>query len=104
MKARLFFIAVQLFAASVFCFGQKTAEDFFKSGSNKFLAKDFSGAIGDYSKAIEKDPALAKAYFFRGQARMEIQAYPEALEDLNQAIQIERELVLRLAKKLEHHL
>ena len=58
-------------------FGQ-TAEEYFNSGYDKAEAKDFYGAISDYTKAIELDPNYANAYNNRGASK-------ENLGDLNGA-------------------
>jgi tetratricopeptide (TPR) repeat protein len=42
------------------------ASDYLNRGNSKYALKDYSGAIADYTKAIEIDPNFALAYYFRG--------------------------------------
>ena len=72
MKNILFTIALLISFSS---FGQ-TAEEYFNSGDQKDEAKDYYGAIADYTKAIELNPKLATAYYNRGISK-------ENLGDLN---------------------
>ena len=46
-------------------FGQ-TAKEYFNSGYDKAEAKDYYGAISDFTKAIEINPNDADAYNNRG--------------------------------------
>ncbi len=45
-----------------------SSEDFYYSATNAFKAQDYETAIGDFTKAIELNPAYAVAYFYRGEA------------------------------------
>jgi len=65
MKKILFTLALLI---SFVSFGQ-TAMEYFQSGYDKFKANDYSGAISDYTKAIELDHNYADAYFERGYIR-----------------------------------
>ena len=62
MKKILFALALLISFSS---FGQTSAQ-YFKSGFDKFEAKDYYGAIADYTKAIELDPNYRSAYKNRG--------------------------------------
>jgi len=62
MKNILFTLALLISFSS---FGQ-TAEEYVNSGNQKDDAKDYNGAISDYTKAIELDPNDAGAYYNRG--------------------------------------
>ena len=62
MKNILFTLALLISFSS---FG-KTSAQYFKSGFDKFEAKDYYGAIADYTKAIELDPNYRNAYTNRG--------------------------------------
>ena len=74
MKNILFTLALLV---SFISFGQTTLE-YFDSGYDKAEAKDYYGAIADYTKAIEINPNYAKAYSYRGISK-------ENLGDLNGA-------------------
>ena len=62
MKNILFTLALLV---SFVSFGQ-TAEEYFDSGYDKAKAKDYYGAIADYTKAIELNPKYTEAYNNRG--------------------------------------
>ena len=55
MKKILYTLALLISFSS---FGQ-TAEEYFSSGNDKADAKDYYGAISDYTKAIELNPNYA---------------------------------------------
>lgn len=66
----------------------QTAEEYFNSGSAKYLRGDYTGAIMDFSKAIQINPNLAQAYYNRGLAKMKLNDLQGAIEDYTKAIQI----------------
>jgi tetratricopeptide (TPR) repeat protein len=74
MKNILFTLALLI---SFISFGQ-TADEYFDSGYDKAEAKDYYGAIADFTKAIELDPNKVSAYYNRGISK-------EKLGDLNGA-------------------
>ena len=74
IKNILYTLALLISFAS---FGQ-TAQEYFYSGLDKAEAKDYNGAISDYTKAIELDPNDVDAYSNRGISK-------ENLGDLNGA-------------------
>ena len=76
MKNILFTLALLI---SFVSFGQ-TAKEYFNSGYDKAEAKDYYGAIADFTKAIELNPndSAAAAYYNRGISK-------ENLGDLNAA-------------------
>ncbi|TAF08214.1 MAG: tetratricopeptide repeat protein [Nostocales cyanobacterium] len=57
-------------------------------GNDCFTQKDYIGAIGNYTTALELNPQLAKAYLRRGFARNELGNKPGAIDDYTQAIKI----------------
>jgi len=77
MKILKLFVLFSLLTAT-FSFGQKTAQDYNTSGLAKYKLQDNSGAIADFTKAIELEPDNAKAYYNRGSAKA-------ALKDLDGA-------------------
>jgi tetratricopeptide (TPR) repeat protein len=42
------------------------ASDYLNRGVSKYFLDDYSGAIADYTKAIEIDPNYTSAYYSRG--------------------------------------
>ena len=67
------------------------AEAFHSRGYQLRKQGDFSGAITEYSKALQYNPAHFKALFNRGFAKDKLQLYSEAVEDYGQALQLEPE-------------
>lgn len=57
-----------------------------QNGNAKFEAKDFGGAIMDYTKAIELYPKYGMAYYFRGICKDAIKDLVGAKEDFTKAI------------------
>lgn len=49
--------------------------------------RDFADAAKHYTEALEIDPNMVEAYNGRGQAYLQLNKIPEALEDFNKAIQ-----------------
>ena len=75
-------------------------------GHKKHDAGDYSGAISDYSKAIEINPKYANTYYFRGGAKYLLQEdFYGVISDLNRYVELfskEDEkafMILGLAKK-----
>ena len=69
-------------------FGQ-TADEYFNSGYYKDEAKDYYGAISDYTKAIEVIPNDDKAYFFKGLSWAALEKYDWSISDFNKSIELE---------------
>ncbi|WP_026104002.1 tetratricopeptide repeat protein [Anabaena sp. PCC 7108] len=61
---------------------------YIRLGDDCFTQKDYIGAIGNYTKALELNPQVAKAYLRRGITRNELGNKPGAIEDYTQAIKI----------------
>ncbi len=59
----------------------KDAEAYFNRGLAKYYQEDYTGAIADYTKAIEIDPKLAAAYYNRGAAKARLKDYTGAIAD-----------------------
>jgi tetratricopeptide (TPR) repeat protein len=64
-----------------------SAGDFFYRGIQKYDDMDYSGAINDFSKAIELEPE-PEAFNNRGVVKNELQDYQGAIDDFNKAIGI----------------
>ena len=54
-----------------------------------FLSKNYMGAIADFDKALEINPRFAKAYYYRGLAKIYYQNNIGAMNDFNEAIAID---------------
>jgi len=55
----------------------------YNSGITKFKAKNFDGALADFSKAIELRKGFHSAYLNRGSVYMEQKDYSKAISDYN---------------------
>jgi tetratricopeptide (TPR) repeat protein len=64
----------------------QTAINYFKQGTEKMSASDYTGAIISLSQAITLDPKYYKAYANRGAARINVQDFKGAIEDINRAL------------------
>jgi tetratricopeptide (TPR) repeat protein len=75
---------------------------YFNRAVVKSVLKDFSGAIEDTSKAIERAPELAEAYALRGDCRVkDPKQLREAISDLEKAIQLKPALEAQFGKVLK---
>ena len=66
----------------------KFAKVYYNSGNAKYRLKDYSGAISDYTKAINLDPDYAEAYTNRGAAKRLVKDYSGAISDCTKAINL----------------
>ena len=81
MKNILFTLALLVSFSSC---GQ-TSEEYLNRGVSKDDLQDYTGAIADYTKAIEIDPNLAQAYYNRGLSKYNLQDYYGACQDARKA-------------------
>jgi tetratricopeptide (TPR) repeat protein len=72
---------------------QEKAVTYYNRGNQKFRTGDESGAIKNYSKAINCLPRFAAAYHNRGTAKAKSGDITGAIEDYNSAIEINSDLV-----------
>lgn len=75
-----------------------------EAGNGKYKAKDFDGAITDYTKAIEADPKSGDAYKFRGLAKSFKGDWKGCLADINSALTIAPENAEFLVTRAFTHL
>jgi tetratricopeptide (TPR) repeat protein len=66
----------------------RTARDFFNRGNARKKAKDYPGAIADYTRSIELNPRAFGAYINRGNARQSVRDYNGSIDDYSTAIQL----------------
>lgn len=64
---------------------QPTAQDYFNNGNTKFNAKDYNGAIEEFSKAIELSPDSFLCYYYRGNMKGWLKNWNEARIDHEKA-------------------
>ncbi|MCX6244354.1 MAG: tetratricopeptide repeat protein [Bacteroidetes bacterium] len=55
----------------------------------EYVSKDYEGALKDYSREIEMNPADANAYYNRGSIKKEIRDYTGAINDFDKVISID---------------
>ena len=70
----------------------KDAAFYFNRAYDKNEKGDYSGAISDYTKALEINPQYADAYYGRGIAKYNLKDYYGALSDFTKAIEINPKL------------
>ncbi len=68
--------------------GDRSA-NYYKNGKAKVELKDYTGAIVEYTKAIEVKPNYAQAYRGRGAAKINLDDYRGAIADFTKAIEID---------------
>ncbi len=71
-----------------------TAADWLTSGNAKEAKGDDDGALADFTKAIESDPKLARAYADRGLTRQQRGDLNGAFADDTKAIELDPKLVI----------
>lgn len=69
-------------------FGQ-TADLYLKSGIEKHNAKDYEGAIKEYSKAIKEDKNLRDGYFNHGVCELGLKDFKSAKKDFDKTIELD---------------
>jgi len=67
----------------------QTSEEYFYQAYEKYILKDYYGAVSDYTKAIEIEPNYTDAYFNRGLVKGDLKDYKGAVSDYTKAIEIE---------------
>lgn len=69
---------------------------FVTSGNAKFSAKDYSGAITDYTNAIELNSDSTQPFIKRGECYFELKKYNEAITEYNKALKLKSDTILIL--------
>lgn len=70
---------------SISAVAQRTADDFLKRGISLFEKKDYLRARENFERAVELNPQLAEAYYFRGRVQLENE---KAEADFTKAIEL----------------
>ncbi len=86
-KVALFILPMFLFLNSS---GQTTADEYFKQGLEKDSLEDYSGAILNYTKAIEINPTGIKLYVKRAISKGKIEDLQGAIDDYSKAIELDQ--------------
>ncbi|THU83922.1 TPR-like protein [Dendrothele bispora CBS 962.96] len=60
-----------------------------EEGNTQFKAGDFAGSVKSYTEAIKRDPADPRSYNNRAAAYTKLAALPEALKDVDKAIEVD---------------
>ncbi|MFA5096575.1 MAG: tetratricopeptide repeat protein, partial [Candidatus Omnitrophota bacterium] len=81
--------------------GEKKADFHFKTANAHFSDLNFSKAVSEYDLAVEADPLLGKAYFFRGMAHFHLQDYRQCRRDVMKAKSLGYEVSDTLLARLE---
>jgi tetratricopeptide (TPR) repeat protein len=51
--------------------------------------QNYIGALDDLNYAIKLDPYIAKAYYYRGNVKMDLEKYEDAINDYNQSLKLD---------------
>ena len=71
--------------------GSQNAEKSYNQGIQHFASKNFKEALTDFNAAISIKPDFDKAYFNRGNTKMELNDLQGALADFNMALNISQQ-------------
>lgn len=66
---------------------------FIRSGDIKFEAKDYNGALSDYTSAIQLNSDSISPYLKRAQCNVLLKKYDKAISDYNKAIKIKSDTI-----------
>lgn len=88
MRIRFLSLIIFMLISASVAIAQTTALDFLNRGNERRANEDLSGAIADYTKAIELDPKFADAYYRRGSARHWAKDYDGAIADYTKVIEL----------------
>jgi len=65
----------------------QSAEEYLKSGIDRYELKDYKGSLSDFTLALELNPKYSEAFFYRGLIYgKEFHKYQKALKDFDKAI------------------
>ncbi|NEW80971.1 MAG: tetratricopeptide repeat protein [Mariniphaga sp.] len=67
----------------------QTAEEYYNYAWEKYKIKDYSGAISDFTKAIELDPNKASYHYLRGASKSNLEDFSGAISDFSKSIEID---------------
>ncbi|MFN7557735.1 tetratricopeptide repeat protein, partial [Microcystis sp.] len=79
------------------------AVEFYNRGVDRLTAGDYSGAIADFTQALQLEPKDADAYYNRGYAELVLGQYERAIADYTQALTINPNYVNALGNRCYVH-
>jgi tetratricopeptide (TPR) repeat protein len=74
-----------IYSTANWSFIPKNKDAYYDRGKVKHVLQDYTGAIEDYSKAIELDPEHKDAYYFRGLSKIFLGLQDSGCLDLKKA-------------------
>ena len=77
------------------------AEVYYSFGAGKFTVKDYAGAIADFDKAIELNPAYVRAYYERGKVQSHLGDIESARGDVEKAQRLYHQGITNFDKYLQ---
>ncbi len=83
---KVFSLLLMLVSLAVY---SQTAETYFEKGTIKYDARNYSGALADFDKAIELNPKNATFYYNRGALKDRLEDTKGAIEDYNNVIALD---------------
>ena len=96
MRTLLFLL---LYILSVSNTQSQNVGEYLLSGNKLHELKDYRGAILDYTKAIELDPKMGDAYYYRGVAKIAVKEINSGCYDLSKAGELGQEAAYKLIKQ-----
>lgn len=86
------FTIILLLITGLSAFSQ-SAQDYLDKGIEKHNAKDYKGALKDYSKAIKLDKKMHVAYFNRGTIKLATNDLKGAMKDFDKTIELDHNFI-----------
>ncbi len=80
---------------------KKSANWYYEQGYKNYLMGDFRQALADFSQAIQRDPKIAKAYYYRSLTYQALGQIPAAQKDWTQGLMLDPQLVSYFAPPWE---
>ncbi|MFH0864584.1 MAG: tetratricopeptide repeat protein [Bacteroidota bacterium] len=85
---KIFFIILVSVIAHVNAQQSDSLTIYMKAGNAKYQAKNYAGALKDFSNAIRLSPKNDEAYKMRGTVNYFFEKYPDAHADFNQSLEL----------------
>ena len=76
----------------IFAQSNQDTEVYFSRGIQRINAKNYQGAIADFTQVLQQNPRSAEAHLNRGLALARLKKYQEALKDFDRAVEIKADL------------